>query len=290
LLLYRGERAVNICKSHFHSSTLGDLSRRGAASDEPRLKFRFDAALVAAAHITGCGRSGTKYTSFALQRLGLDIPHERLGRDGISSWTMAIATEKRPFGPPSSQVSFEQVFHQVRDPIAAIASCMTFNRESWDFISRHIRFPPNAPLLVMAARYWLEWNERAEQVATWRYRVEDLHASALIEICERTNVSCRARLVLSIPRNFNTRREGRAVHIVEELFRRAGLNAPGTVRAYLAKPTTHCPVTWSLLEQADPLLCARIKAKASDYGYRNSDNHDGATIHPQSIEYSVKNI
>ena len=80
--------------------------------------------------ITGCGRSGTRYTSFALQRLGLDVPHERLGRDGISSWTMAITTEKRPFGPPSSQVSFEQVFHQVRDPIAAIASCMTFNPSS----------------------------------------------------------------------------------------------------------------------------------------------------------------
>jgi hypothetical protein len=149
--------------------------------------------------ITGCGRSGTKYTSFALQRLGLDVPHERVGRDGISSWTMAITTEKRPFGPPSSQVSFEQVFHQVRDPIAAIASCTTFNRESWDFISRHMRFPPYAPLFVRAARYWLEWNERAEQVATWRYRVEDLHASALVEICERTNVSCRAGVVLSIP-------------------------------------------------------------------------------------------
>jgi hypothetical protein len=175
-------------------------------------------------------------------------------------------------------------------PIAAIASCTTFNRESWDFISRHMRFPAYAPLFVRAARYWLEWNERAEQVATWRYRVEDLHASALVEMCERTNVSCRAGVVLSIPRNFNTRQEGRAVHVVEELFRRAGWNAPGAVRAYLAKPTTHYPVTWNLLEQADPLLCARINAKARDYGYRDSDNDDGAAIDPQSIELSVKNI
>jgi hypothetical protein len=167
---------------------------------------------------------------------------------------------------------------------------MTFNRESWNFISHHMRFPPNTPLLIMAARYWLEWNEKAEQVATWRYRVEDLHASALVEICERTNVSCRAGVVLSIPRNFNTRREGRAVHIVEELFRRAGWNAPGPLRAYLAKPTTHYPVTWTLLEQVDSLLCRRIKAKASDYGYRNSDYDDGVAIQPQSIEDSVKDI
>ena len=97
----------------------------------------------------------------------------------------------------------------------------------------------------MAARYWLDWNERAEQVATWRYRVEDLHASALVEICERTNVSCRRGLVLSIPRNFNTRQKA-SVHIAKSFFRRAGLK-PRERYAPIREPTMHYPVTWSLL-------------------------------------------
>ena len=33
--------------------------------------------------VTGCGRTGTKYTAFALRRMGLDVRHERLGRRHI---------------------------------------------------------------------------------------------------------------------------------------------------------------------------------------------------------------
>jgi hypothetical protein len=32
--------------------------------------------------ITGCGRSGTHYSSALFKHLGLDLPHESVGRDG----------------------------------------------------------------------------------------------------------------------------------------------------------------------------------------------------------------
>lgn len=221
--------------------------------------------------ITGCGRSGTKYASFALQRLGLEVPHERLGRDGISSWTMAVVAEGRPYGPPSSEVSFQHIFHQVREPLATIASCMTLNSESWDFICRHIECPPFAPALIKAATYWLLWNKKAEEIATWRYRIEDFHDGVAHEICKQMSVSFNKDRVNSIPRNFNTRRQGRAVHIFEELFHKGGFNVPATLRKSVAKPVRRERVTWGALQKADPALCARIKAKATEYGYSTSD-------------------
>ena len=220
--------------------------------------------------ITGCGRSGTKYASFALQRLGLEVPHERLGRDGISSWTMAVTAESRPYGPPSSAVSFQHIFHQVREPLATITSCMTFNEQSWDFICHHVECPPLAPVLIKAAIYWLLWNQKAEEIATWRYRIEDFHDGVAHEICKRMSVSFDRDIVASIPRNFNTRREGRAIHIFEELFRKGGFNVPAMLRAGVAKPVRRERVTWELLQKADPVLCAKVRAKSAKYGYTES--------------------
>jgi hypothetical protein len=225
--------------------------------------------------ITGCGRSGTKYAAFALQRLGLEVPHERLGRDGISSWTMAVAAESRPYGPPSSEVSFQHIFHQVREPLATIASCMTFNNESWDFICRHVECPRRAPLLIKAATYWLLWNKKAEEIATWRYRIEDFQDGIAHEICTRMSVSFNMDTIISIPRNFNTRREGRTVHIFEELFRKGGFNVPGKLRASVVKSVRRDRVTWAALQKADPVLCARIRAKATEYGYSASEGEMG---------------
>jgi hypothetical protein len=216
--------------------------------------------------VTGCGRSGTKYTAFLLQQLGIDAPHERLGRDGICSWTMAVYSETRRYGPPSSRVSFREVFHQVRDPLAVISSAVTLRAESWDFIRRHIDCPDAAIPIVRAAHYWVLWNEQAERVATWRYRVEDLDNS-FGEFCARIGVKPDAALIAAIPRDFNTRHSGRALHLAEELCRRLGLNTPRRLRTVLSRPRRLAPVSWEMLRALDSALCARVQAKAAFYGY-----------------------
>jgi hypothetical protein len=123
--------------------------------------------------VTGCGRSGTKYTSFVLRRLSLDVPHERLGRDGVSAWTLGGPPVGRPYGP-SGVLRFEHVFHQVRHPLHTIASATSFGAESWGYICAYTSCAPDEPVLVRAARYWLDWNERVERIASWRYRIEAL--------------------------------------------------------------------------------------------------------------------
>ena len=41
--------------------------------------------------VTGTGRSGTHYTAVVMQKLGLDIPHEAVGKDGASSWKHIVS-------------------------------------------------------------------------------------------------------------------------------------------------------------------------------------------------------
>jgi hypothetical protein len=107
----------------------------------------------------------------------------------------------------------------------------------------------------------------AEQIATWRYRVEDLSDSLLEDFCERVGSTGDPLSIHSIHRNFNTRQEGRALHVIEEVFQRFGLNVPRTVRSCLKKPSRRSLVTWDSLEEADRKLCMRLKDKALEYGY-----------------------
>ncbi len=223
--------------------------------------------------VTGCARSGTKFTAFLLQRLKINAPHERLGRDGICSWTMAVPCEKRPFGPPTSRVSFEEVFHQVRDPLAVMRSSTTLTADSWEFIHQHIGSPDAAHPIVRAARYWLLWNEAAERMATWRYRVEDLQRD-YSEFCDRVSVEPNTALIDSIPRDFNTRKSGRSLHLAEEFYRRLGLNLPSGLRSTLARPREHPALSWETLRALDPVLCEQVQAKAAGYGYPTFSNYD----------------
>ena len=43
--------------------------------------------------IIGTGRSGTAYTSKLLRECGIDVGHEALGKDGVSSWYLTTEFE-----------------------------------------------------------------------------------------------------------------------------------------------------------------------------------------------------
>ena len=124
--------------------------------------------------VTGCGRSGTKYTAELLQKLGLDVRHEEMGADGISTWCMAVDSEDSPWGGGRRNIRFDARLHQVRHPLRVIPSLTTFTAPSWDFIAQHIPCAADEPILIRAAKYWYYWNLEAEKIATWRYRIETL--------------------------------------------------------------------------------------------------------------------
>ena len=126
--------------------------------------------------ILGTGRSGTAYTSKLLQCCGLDIGHEKLGSDGISSWYL---TEDTPNKNSASwgdlSMSTPVVAHQLRNPLKTIPSLMTINKDSWDFIKNStITSTWDNRLLVRSMRHWLEWNQAAFRKAEYHWTLEGL--------------------------------------------------------------------------------------------------------------------
>lgn len=126
--------------------------------------------------ILGTGRSGTAYTSKLLQCCGLDIGHETLGSDGISSWYL---TEDTPNKNSASwgdlSMSIPVVAHQLRNPLKTIPSLMTINKDSWDFIKNStITSTWDNRLLVRSMRHWLEWNQAAFRKAEYHWTLEGL--------------------------------------------------------------------------------------------------------------------
>jgi hypothetical protein len=219
--------------------------------------------------VTGAGRSGTKYICFVLKRLGLDVRHERMGDDGIASWCMAVDAARAPWGVPRSAYDFAQVVHQVRHPLATISSCTTFKAESWRFICEHVECSESDSVLLRAAKYWLLWNERAEEGATWRLRVEDLPL-VFPELCERLGADVDPSVLDCVPPDVNTRSFGRPFHVYEHLWERLGLEPSRSGRACLARlarGTASPPLTWEELEAVSSSWAERIRLKASEYGY-----------------------
>ncbi len=218
--------------------------------------------------VTGCGRSGTRYLSFVLRRLGLDVGHERIGRDGVISWALAVDDAAPPWGPRGRDLSFDVVLHQVREPLRVMNSTVTFREESWRFIARHVPYRAGAPLPLRAAAYWYHWNVAAERHASLTYRIEDL-PRALPEICRLLEVACDPSVLQRVPTDVNTRSAGRLLHLAEEGCERLHLELPAWARRTFTRPPAATPVTFGLddVRALDAELCDLVVEKARAYGY-----------------------
>lgn len=219
--------------------------------------------------VTGCGRSGTKYTSLLLTRGGIDVPHEqRLGADGICSWLLAARDRPAPWGPQPSTVRFEYTVHLVRDPLKAIPSITTLNDEAWAFIAGDVSIDAGDAPLRRAAKYWYHWNEMVEDEADLRMRIEDLPdaAEALGPVL---GIAFDPRRAEDVPRDLNTRRHGKVVNVVESKLQSIGLvrRRPFRSRLLAGRPPRYEDLTWGDLDAVDPSLTGKIRDKASEYGY-----------------------
>jgi len=154
--------------------------------------------------VIGCGRSGTKFTTHMIQDvLGMSCEHEvRNSSAQIDvSWKLAI--------DPKIKQKFHHILHQVREPLACIASLQTF---AWHIHYRKRRFAsirdihPDNPPLFNSISYWYHWNTLCESISTFRYQIEaidageratigqlcwylgvspDEHYSAIVAYCEK---------------------------------------------------------------------------------------------------------
>lgn len=124
--------------------------------------------------------------------MGLDVPHEVLGRDGTASWKHVVSGTFERIGKrrPAATIDgsgFDCVLHQTRHPLKVIASMQTFGVSTWTFMAQHIDMDPQAPHIARAMRAWVGWNRLIESRAEWRFQIEELSA-VFPEFCRRVGV------------------------------------------------------------------------------------------------------
>jgi hypothetical protein len=84
---------------------------------------------------------GTTSMSYYLTQMGYDIEHENMGKDGVSSWMLAVEDESYPWGNVKEKFRyyFKNVIHVVRNPFDSIPSIILENKYSPDNISYKFR-------------------------------------------------------------------------------------------------------------------------------------------------------
>jgi hypothetical protein len=216
---------------------------------------------------TGCGRSGTKYISVLMRAMGLDIRHEAMGQDGISSWYMAVDSKEVPIGPTASEYDFEHVIQVVRHPLLAIKSITAFTDEAWAFICQHTPCNEQDPILFRSAKYWYYWNQLAAQKAVCQVKIED--QQQIITTIEQTlGIEVEQQVLAQLPSNINTRRSGRTYHRIEELLIRLKLfDWLNKISVYFGIKKADQRLTWSQLTAMDSQLSEQIQQAAIRYGY-----------------------
>jgi hypothetical protein len=143
---------------------------------------------------------------------------------------------RRPSGTVAGY-HFKHVWHQVRNPLMTINSVSTHNYRMMRWIFKQLGVTPRNRLHGQML-YWLRWNRRCQEAASWTFRLEDLRP--------RTPTWERVKAELGLPSlmhdfGFNTNtRHGRSSY-------------------------TH--YGWHDLDECDSTVAEEIRLLATEYGY-----------------------
>jgi hypothetical protein len=187
--------------------------------------------------ITGCGRSGTTYTSRLFKTFGFSVGHEREEEHGISSWYLASEKSKRKPTLKDVQSRNIPIVHQVRDPIKVISSMSTVSDRSWKLIRECIPIKSNDSLRLKCMKYWYHWNLLAEDKSEFTFQIEKIkdHLPKLFSIAGFDESHLEISKMSKVPTNINKR--------------------------------NHSSLTWENLETEDEQLTEDIRKLATRYGY-----------------------
>jgi GR25 family glycosyltransferase involved in LPS biosynthesis len=181
--------------------------------------------------VTGHPRSGTKYMAKLLQSLGLDVRHESMGADGISSWMFAVDADKVPYtgdGTTLRQFSFQHTILAVRHPLDVLASSMQTEAEpSLKFRRRWSRVPVGYNRHEEAVHILLAWHDH----------ILKLSPSIVVQV-------------------------ERAAEVIPAAFDMRPVSEPPSVTI---NHRTHEPLTWTDLQQ---YLRESLRTQLAEYAYR----------------------
>lgn len=119
-------------------------------------------------------RSGTAYMASLMQLNGLDVGHEVMGKDGISSWMFAVQADNVPFtfdGSIPIDYSFTHTIQVIREPISAISSIYHTEHGSLDWRSKWLCLWGND--MEKAVSSYIGWNKLIKGLNPVVFKLED---------------------------------------------------------------------------------------------------------------------
>jgi hypothetical protein len=134
--------------------------------------------------ILGCPRSGTGYASMLFKHNNIQIGHEALGKDGISSWCLFPGLpDSKLYGPSFNEVISElnintiEFIHLHRHPLDVISSLETISNVSWDYINKCLKLPLELDKITRSIDFWVNWNLSLENITSNSVSIQNLPLS-----------------------------------------------------------------------------------------------------------------
>jgi len=107
-------------------------------------------------------RSGTGYAARCLQDMGLDVGHERLGQNGISSWLWAVdCIDNARWGDNYQDIRPDMVVMLMRNLFDHIASLAFTASNAFEWMGQYVEYDKQAPAHVQAAQLSAGWDDLA---------------------------------------------------------------------------------------------------------------------------------
>lgn len=206
--------------------------------------------------ITGCPRSGTKYIAIVLNAFGYPIGWEKMEIGGLVDWEVTFwDTEKLLYKvkPVQSDIriqDFDTILHQVRTPLRVIESMHIIDEGNWNkalFSIKEIKKTDSKLLKCM--KWWYYWNLKAESIAEWTYKIEDLY-SVFDELCKRIEFS------------YNKEKKKKLLYVDSKIT-----HSFRTIRPNEKNKPQYRNVSWQDLKMEDEELMLLILELAIKYGY-----------------------
>jgi hypothetical protein len=122
--------------------------------------------------VVGHPRTGTGYMSALLTSAGLDVGHERIGKDGISCWLFATENDNYASGisgdikgKTRKDFQFDYIIHSVKNPYTCMSSIVNVENEakaSLAYRKKHVYINDNGTRLEKAVQSFLGWHKLIE--------------------------------------------------------------------------------------------------------------------------------
>lgn len=168
--------------------------------------------------IIGHPRTGTGYTAKLLQSWGLDVQHEKMGKDGTSDWSLASGDKSIWQDVNFKDYEWDIIIYCIRDPkesIASIAYTEDINNISLSHREKWAKFKRDNNRLVTAIVSLTSWNSMIMKLEPdFIFKVEDEQQNLFNFLKKRGFKVKKSKNI--VPTDYNSRKHSNIDSLIEE--------------------------------------------------------------------------